>query len=369
MISRGRVPIIHAIGWFQGGFGYNVHTRGLFDALARKIPTIATPIWAGSGPVDEDREVLDRVLGDRIGASICLMPGRLCDYLDDAFGQKIAYIVWEGTKLPRDWIEPLSRADRIWIPTAWGKRVLIENGFSADRIDVVPEGVDTRTFNPDGPKAAFFTQAEKKFRFLFVGRYEKRKAAAELIQAFDQEFNESEEVELVLGGLKANRADLDLGQELRSLHIRYPRRLKIIPHIHTHEEFASLYRSVDMFVFPTRAEGWGLPVIEAMATGLPVIVTGYSGVTEFIGNHVWRVDHRMIKIDDPYYQPDNQDFGDWAEPDFGHLRQLMRQAYELRDSSTLREMGREASVHIARNFTWEKAADCALRRLRDCGAI
>jgi glycosyltransferase involved in cell wall biosynthesis len=50
----------------------------------------------------------------------------------------------------------------------------------------------------------------------------------------------------------------------------------------TEAQLADLYRACDVFVLPTRAEGWGLPLIEAVAAGLPIITTMHSGHTEFL---------------------------------------------------------------------------------------
>lgn len=353
-------PLVHAIGWFDGRYGYNVHTRGLFEALSRRLPVVTTPIYVRSGPVAEDQAAVAELFGDRRVATVALMYGSLMGVLDGAAGHRVAYTVWESTKLPDDWLAPLAAADRIWTATAWGKRVFAANGFDPDRIDVVPEGVDPARFNPDVTPTGAFPAAP--FKFLAVGRWERRKGMAELVQAFDREFGDRDDALLVLAGLYAGRRDLDLGAELRALRLRRPDRLKIVPPVDTHRTFAGIYTACDAFVAPSRAEGWGLPVIEAMACGLPAIVTGYSGPTEFIGEHAWRIEHRLVAVDEPFFARADGDLGVWAEPDWKHLRFLMRQVYERRD--TARERGLAGSEHVRRAFSWERAAAVAERRIR-----
>ena len=352
--------LVHAIGWFDGRFGYNVHTRGLFEALSRRLPVVATPLYTLSGPLEEDKAAVAALLGHRRTATVALIYGSLTGVLDGATGTRIAYTVWESTRLPDDWYEPLARADRIWTATAWGKRVFVANGFDADRIDVVPEGVDPTLFHPGATPTGALPPAP--FKFLAIGRWERRKGMAELVQAFDREFGDRDDVMLVLAGLYANRRDLDLGAELRALQLRRPNRIRIVPPVDTHRTFAGLYTACDAFVSPTRAEGWGLPVIEAMACGLPTIVTGYSGPTEFIGEHAWRIDHRLVPVDEPFFERADGDLGLWAEPDWRHLRHLMRRLVEQRD--TARERGLAGSAHVRRNFSWDRAAAVAERHLR-----
>ncbi len=358
--------LIHAIGWFDGRYGYNVHTRGLFDALSRRLPVLATPIHLRSGPVDEDKAAVAAHFADRRIATIALIYGSLMSVLDGAAGTRIAYTVWESTRLPDAWMAPLAAADRIWTATAWGKRVFAGNGFDPARIDVVPEGVDPAVFHPDvAPTGAF---PRGPFKFLAIGRWERRKGMAELVQAFDREFGDRDDVVLVLAGLYAGRRDLDLGAELRALGLRRPDRLKIVPPVDTHRTFAGIYTACDAFLAPSRAEGWGLPVIEAMACGLPAIVTGYSGPTEFIDRHAWRIDHRLVAIDDPFFERADGDLGMWAEPDWEHFRHLMREVFERPERA--RERGLAGSAHVRERYSWDRAAAVAedrLRRLLDGG--
>lgn len=351
--------LVHAIGWFDGRFGYNVHTRGLFDALSRRMPVVTSPLYRTDGPHAEDKAAVAALFDQRRVATIALLYGSLTDVLDGAAGQRIAYTVWESTRLPDDWIEPLARADRIWTATAWGKRVFTANGFAPDRIDVVPEGVDPALFHPGVSPVDAFPAAP--FKFLAVGRWERRKGMAELVQAFDREFGDRDDVLLVLAGLYSGRRDLDLGAELRALGLRHPGRLKVVPPVDTHRTFARIYTACDAFVAPSRAEGWGLPVIEAMACGLPTIVTGYSGPTEFIGEHAWRIEHRLVPVDEPYFESADGDFGLWAEPDWDHLRHLMRTIFENRD--TARERALAGSERVRRDFHWDRAAATAEARL------
>lgn len=351
---------VHAIGWFAGRFGYNVHTRNFFAALSRRVPVAASRLVGTDGPWREDRRILLATPGCAPSATIALLYGNMMDVLDGAPGKRIAYTVWESTRYPDDWLGPLDAADEIWLPTAWGKRVLAENGIAPEKIHVVPEGVDPALFAPDGPSTSALA-GFPGFRFINVGRYEERKGTRLLIECFDKAFGDGEEVRLVLACDNHHDAQFDIRRILRSLDLKHPERIVFIPPMGPHGLLAELYRACDAFVSPFRAEGWGLPIIEAMASGLPVIATDYSGPTEFLGEAAYRLAHAMTPILQGYFESANGDYGEWADPDPEHLIALMRHVYRNRDEAKRR--GLAGAAHVRENFTWDRATEVAVRRL------
>lgn len=353
-------PPVHAIGWFEGRFGYNVHTRNFFESLSRRVPVVASPLMLREGPWQADRDILQRIPALSPRATVALLYADLMDILDHAPGRRIAYTVWESTIYPPEWVEKLRLADEVWIPTSWGRNVLIENGLEAASIHVVPEGVDPAIFNPEiTPTSAL--QAFSGFKFLNVGRFETRKGTRLLLETFDRAFGPNDEVRLILACDNHHDPDFNIGRILRSLNLRHPERIAFIPPVRSHARFAELYRACDAFVTPFRAEGWGLPVCEAMACGLPVIATDYSGPTEFIDESVYRIGCEVVEITDELYLSAATSGGRWAEPDPDHLCELLREVYRNREDAARRGMA--GSRHILGKFTWDDAANAALARL------
>lgn len=366
--ARARVArsdgVVHLVGWLRGTLGYNVHARGIATALSRLRPVVVTHYKAADGRLAADRAVIRRTWPDRVLATIALLAGDCMSVLDDAPGRRIAYTVWESTRLPESWMPALAAADRIWVPTEWGRGIMAESGLDPARIDVVPEGVDGATFHPAVAPAPDLARREG-FKFVSVGKFEARKGSRLLIRAFDEAFaDDPRPVWLVMAAHNPFDRDLDLGRELRALGLKRPDRLLFIPPVERHDVFAGLYAACDCFVLPTRAEGWGLPICEAMACGLPAIVTGYSGLLAFAHAHAYLVDHRLVPVDPPFFDTADGDPGCWAEPDAGHLRHLMR---HVRDHpAEARARGLAGSAHVRRHFDWHHAgaaADAALRRL------
>ena len=273
--------------------------------------------------------------------------------------RRIGFMVWETTVIPRAKLWSLQALDEIWVPSDWGRGVLLANGLPADRVHVVPEGVDPALFRPADPSPQ---DAARPFRFLCVGKWEVRKGIDDLARAFAREFAPHEPVELILHCHNPYLRGFDTGRALE--------RLALPPHapIRTSEPLplrglAELYASCDVLVLATKAEGWGLPILEAMACGIPAIATNYSGHTMFLNEangYLVEVE-RMIPVDDPFFYGVGEPLGEWAQPDLDHLRAQMRRAYTNADER--RAKGLQARHDVVRQWTWDDAARIAHRRL------
>ena len=163
-------------------------------------------------------------------------------------------------------------------------------GIPADKIDVAAPGYDASVYRPLPAEQAAAFRRRKRLpeRFwLFIGTLEPRKNLVTLLQAYAVL---PERLPLVLGGGKGWQYDeifaaverLELAND-----VRFP---GFIPA----EELPFWYNSAEVFLYPSVFEGFGLPVLEAMACGTPVIVSDASSLPEIAGDTGMRVPPREI---------------------------------------------------------------------------
>jgi glycosyltransferase involved in cell wall biosynthesis len=349
------VFVINAFGPIHGPDSFAGPARHLFAAMHRRHPVAWFPFDHASPPAFAAPEIEEMLANAHAG--LAAGPGLgVCEIaaVPRIRGtMRAAFVVWEPSLLPPEKRECLRAADRLLTPTEWGRALLVANGFDAGRIAVVPEGVDAARFHPHGPAGE---GRGGTFRFLCVARWTLRKGVAEVVAAFCREFRRGEPVELVLHC--GAGADASLHRLLRELGISGHAPITTSGR-RSPAGMVDLYNGCDALVLATRAEGWGLPVVEAMACALPVIATDYSAVAELLHPSIaypLRVE-RMVNVRDPQRFPGAGPYGEWALPDVEHLRALMRHVYENPEEA--RAKGRRAREEVSARWTWERAAVAA----------
>jgi len=278
-------------------------------------------------------------------------------------GTNIQWVVFESTRVPPNIMSTMLTADVVWVPSAWGRDVLIQNGLDPARCDVVPEGVDTDQFHP------WYPPVDDVFRYLLIGKYERRKSITETIDAWAQVFGNDPTFEL---SIKTNH--IMNHEENKQKITEHVRRLELTNvnvwygNLPT-TEMSLLYQRHNVFVLPTKGEGWGLPLIEAAASGMPIVTTMWSGNTEFL-NHIQSsavpVEYDMVPIDCPEYQlfypTEDKDWGTWAQPRPKSIAQAL--LYVCDFFPELKSHAVANSDVIRRDFSWAQCANTAMNMLQ-----
>lgn len=280
-------------------------------------------------------------------------------FFNEYEGIKIAYNVWETTEYPAAFFEHLKRNyDMLWVPTEWQAENARRQGFPPNKLHIIPEGVDTEIFHP------IEKQFPEKFRFMLFGKWESRKATQKLVECFREAFPGDDGVELFLAA--DNPFDPEkIEDKLKRLNLEDPR-IKVV-HFLPREEYIKTLQNGHVFLSCSLSEGWNLPLIEAMASGIPSIYSNCSGQMEFTqGRGLPITATKEITPFEVYGMKDCP--GKWYEPDWNELIATMREIrneYEYDDQ--YEQSALQDSAWVRENYNWDKAAGKALSILKKYG--
>lgn len=347
---------VTGVGYYSGTTGYNVHTDNFFSALSKYLPI--EEIDLQDTPRTNQKKVqgirsLSKSHAYQQFVNLQISYGNQ-PFMNEIPGHPILYTVWESTRLPSDWLPVMHNAPTIWTSSHWGRQIMIDNGIPAEKIHVIPEGVNTDIFNPKVAPLAALSKIPG-FKFLHAGKYEDRKGSELLIRAFDEHFHNKKNVFLVLLAHNPFIEGFDINRVVELLSLRAREKILCVSPLASIQQVASLMTSCDAAVFPSRAEGWGLPIIEAMACGLPTIVTHYSAPTSYANtDNAYLLNYKLVDIKQPYFKSNDSNYGQWAEPDRDHLISLMEEI--ISDPVKAREKGKAAAHDVDVHWQWQHAA-------------
>jgi tetratricopeptide (TPR) repeat protein len=262
--------------------------------------------------------------------------------------------------------------DEVWCYTSFIRDAYLAGGVPEHRLRVVPLGVDADRFAPDGPRFEALPAAAT--RFLFVGGTIARKGIDVLLEAWVRAFTAADDVALVVKGSLSDGAYLGsaIHQRLERLRAEHPDAAPI-EYLDTDLAaggIAALYRSCDALVLPYRGEGFGLPIVEAMASGLAVVAPGAGAAADFLA------DDRAFLIPSTRTPlagaaaaalPPAGPAGYWLhEPDRDGLVEHLRTVH--RDRAEARRRADAGRAWVREHLTWDRAAAIATERLVDLAA-
>jgi predicted O-linked N-acetylglucosamine transferase (SPINDLY family)/glycosyltransferase involved in cell wall biosynthesis len=350
--------MINGFGPIYGYLGYQVHARKFFEALDRLEPVCLVATNARHASFATDPHLM--AMAERVAAINLSDPTVAIDYGSNfhhmAGRWRVGFTVFEYTRLSPDWLNGLRQVDAIWTTSQWGREVLIQNGLSNRPVGIVPEGFDPDVFHP-GLKSR--RRRDGVFRFLCVGKWEVRKGQAELLQAWAKAFSPKDPVELVLMCENPFVPGFSVASELQRLGLGKTAPVRLEKPATTDHDMAQIYSDADCFVLPSRAEGWGLPIMEAMACGTPVITTRYSAMTEYVSDsNAYLLDiQRLVPVYDPLFFPNPGERGQWAEISLDQLVSHLRHIATYREEAVAK--GLIAATELKQTWTWADAAEKA----------
>lgn len=353
-------PYWQVQGPFDSSYSLAIVNRELARALAKRGHDIGLRSMEGGGDFTPNAAFLAanpdcallaaRALTDSTPPDVAL---RFCypPHVDDmpAVSRVLHSYGWEETGFPFEYVGAFNRKlDLITVLSQFVKKALQDNGV---RVPIAVTGAGVDHLLRVAPQAP--AQALRGFNFLHVSSCFPRKGVDALLLAWGKAFRQTDDVALVIKTFPNphNEVAAQLAK-LKRADAAYPHVLLVNGDC-SDAELVGWYRACDAFVAPSRGEGLGLPLLEAMLFNLPVITTGWGGQLDFCDDaSAWLCDYR--------FEPARTHFGAihsaWADPDVKHLAQLLREVHRLTPAQ------REQRTSVARqrvlqDFTWERVAE------------
>jgi len=369
-----RKPVVLALEGSFLDFGSlsNVN-RDLVSALGRQ-PSVRTTAVSGNSPkgrpLAAELQAFSRQVSGKVpnSAEVVLRHEWPPRWTPPSQGAWIQMQPWEFGSLPTDWVKGSALADQIWCYTRYVRNLYIAAGIPASKLRILPLGIHPQRHRPEAPPHPLPTS--KSFRFLFVGGTIQRKGADVLLATYLEAFRRTDDVCLVIKDFGGN--SVYAGQTLVD-SIRAAQADPAAPEIVyidqelSAEAMAGLYTACHCLVHPYRGEGFGLPVLEAMASALPVIVTGGGSTDDFATDEfVCRIPARRSFVGNELSGMKLDHRGWLLDPDAEALRLALHEA--VRNQTEWRARALRGSEHVRSHWTWDRTAATAAAHLQEVRA-
>lgn len=283
------------------------------------------------------------------------------DGSDFAAAKNIIFPAWELPTYPAAWADLLSAFNDIWAPSAFVQTALAEaTGRDVARI---PLAVDMKLSAFLGRR--WFDIPEHAFVVMFAfdfSSYAARKNPEAVLSAFEQLVARRPEAPLhAVIKFKGGKADDPARKALEARIAALKGRAQTITRELSDNEVKNLFRCADVFVSLHRSEGFGRGMAEAMALGVPVVATGWSGNMDFMDAETANlVDYAMVPVGaGQYVHGEGQA---WADPDVAQASRLIEQI--LDDRPAVRRKAEVAQRRIRTELSARAVGLACVERLQ-----
>ena len=181
--------------------------------------------------------------------------------------------------------------DLVYVPSRAYRDQLVAKGFTCEKLRLLPHGIDVDRFNPNRRSPAFWRRfgVNGGLKVTYVGRAAKEKDLDVLVEVYDRLARARPDCSLVIVGD---------GPFLEQMKTRLPHRNVVFTGFLFDADLSSAYAGSDVFVFPSTTDTFGNVVLEAMASGVPVVVSDRGGPAEIVEHGVTGLVTKARSADD-----------------------------------------------------------------------
>lgn len=262
----------------------------------------------------------------------------------------------------------LKSLDYILQPSDWGKQYLESKGCK--NVFVIPEGYDEELYNNSSAINNIKSKSLEGDKVIFshIGKYEERKSSNDIFKVFTYAL-EGIDRKFILIANMYNQFDKDwlvkINKDLLGLEYNlfkaddttafYCRsNLTVIIPKAKIRDISDIYKQSHFGLYLSKAEGWNLPLIESIASGIPCVTTNYSGQSEYLKDYpkelLITTGVEEIANDSVWFFGDK---GNWKKPDLSSAKELIK---DIGENPSKYLDFRDACVNSVKQFTWKNSA-------------
>jgi glycosyltransferase involved in cell wall biosynthesis len=355
--------------------GYGVHSRQVFEWLYNKnnIDLHVECLNWGMTPWLINSDIDDGLIGNIMKCSRKLEPPYDITFqlqLPDEWNPELGKInigmsaVVETDRCNPKWIDAVNKMSHVIVPSSFSKKVIKKSGITFKEIDVVHENFNKNILSPKDINFNF----ETDFNFLIISQLnsnnpiDDRKNIFNTIKWICEAFKDNPNVGIVLktNSGKGTTIDRKITEGILQNIVKIIGKNQF-PKIYlfhgnmSSKEVAGFYnhKKIKCLVSATRGEGYGLPLVDAGAAGMPVIATNWSGHIDFLGDEFIKVDYSLVPIRKE--KVDNRIFFEghmWADPDEKDFKEKIIDVYNNFEQHE--QVAANLKEKIIKNFSQEK---------------
>jgi glycosyltransferase involved in cell wall biosynthesis len=361
-------------GPFDSTYSLALVNRELGRALAENGHRVGLRATEGPGPIPVDPAFLadnpdcaalhDRAERPANNVLRLMYPPRVSDMAGDF--NVVSCYGWEESCLPQAFVHDFNhQAHLVTSMSSWVTRTLIDNGVTAPIITVglgadhiLRADIDASTL-PSLPKAT-----PERLKLLHVSSCFPRKGVDVLLKSYGQAFTADDAVVLIIKTFPNPHHNIE--QQVKDWASALPSApaVELIVQDLPDSAMRALYTLGDVLIAPSRGEGFGLPLAEAMLHKLPVVTTGQGGQSDFCtADTAWLIDYRYERARTHLEAAASV----WFEPSADHLASLLGEFHTAwkngKFPAFIGKRVEAADVLIRSRFTWSEVAKATVKAI------